>query len=267
MNRKSYYQKIYISDKLKNQLSQMSHFPLTIVDAPSGFGKTTAVREYLKENLPDCADQYWYTCLSESPSIAWAGICDLFSKINCEMAKNLKKLGFPTLDTLMYISAFFKDLNCNNEIYLIVDNFQLLKSDILQELISIFSMHGNPRLHMIFITQNFRITSHTTFHNNYIHTIESSTFFFDKESTAYLFKMEGIRLNDSELDYVYTSTEGWISALRLQISNYIQTGSFDYTADIDHLVESAIWNQLTPKQQTCLVSLSVMDSLLPDKLQ
>ena len=204
--------------------------------------------------------QYWYTCLSESPSVAWAGICDLFSNVNNEMAKNMKKLGIPTLDTLMYISAYFKYFSCYEETFIVIDNYQLLKSDILQELISLFSMHGCPHLHMIFITQHLGKKAQITFHNSHIHTIESSSFFFDKDSTANLFKMEGIRLNDHELNSVYTITEGWISALRLQISSYRQTGSFDYTADIDHLVETAIWNRLTPEQKACLVSLSVMDS-------
>lgn len=74
-----------------------------------------------------------------------------------------------------------------------------------------------------------------------------------------MLKMEGICLNDDELNSVYTSTEGWISALWIQISNYKQTGSFDNTSDIDYLVETAIWNRLTPEQKNCLVTLSVMD--------
>ncbi len=260
MQSKYYQQKIYLSDKLKSQLAQILYFPLTIVEAPSGFGKTTAVREYLNEALTEGARQYWYTCLSDNPSVAWAGICDLFSNVNNEMSKNLKKLGFPTMETLMYISACFKDFSCLKETYIVVDNFQLPKSNILQELMSIFSMHGSSHLHMIFITQHLVVKAQITFHNTFIHTIESSVFFFDKDSTANLFKMEGIRLNDDELNSVYASTEGWIAALRLQISNFKQTGTVDYTADIDHLVEIAIWNRLTPEQKKCLVSLSIMDS-------
>ncbi|MDF3004496.1 MAG: ATP-dependent transcriptional regulator, MalT-like, LuxR family [Oscillospiraceae bacterium] len=260
MQSKPYHKKIFLSDSIKRELAQISNFPLTVVQAPSGFGKTTAVREYLKESLSGGAKKYWYTCLNESPSVAWAGICDLFSDINNETAKNLKKLGFPTVDTLMYISACFKNFSCSEETYIVIDNYQFLKSDILQELMSIFSMHGSPHLHMIFITQHLGKKAQITFHNTYIHTIESYAFFFDKDSTANLFKMEGIYLNEHELNSVYTSTEGWISALRLQISNYRQTGSFDYTADIDHLVETAIWNRLLPDQKTSLVSLSIMES-------
>ena len=56
-------QRYYFSDKLKRQLALIAHHPLTIVEAPSGFGKTTVIREYLKENLPQGATEYWYTCL------------------------------------------------------------------------------------------------------------------------------------------------------------------------------------------------------------
>ena len=248
-----------MSDKLKSQLAQIPFYSLTVVDAPAGFGKTTAVREFLRENLSEDARQYWYTCLSETPSVAWAGICDLFSNVSSDLAKNLSKSGFPTIDSIIYLSSIFKGINCTKETYLVIDNLQLINSDILQELISIFSMHGNPNLHIIIITQHLG-KARITFHNTDIHTIDSSAFFFDKESISALFKMEGIRLNDDELNSVYASTEGWISALRLQISNYKQTGSFDYTHDIDRLVETAIWNRLTPEQKNCLVSLSVMES-------
>lgn len=39
----------YFSNKLKRKLEQIPHYALTVVEAQSGFGKTTAVREYLKK--------------------------------------------------------------------------------------------------------------------------------------------------------------------------------------------------------------------------
>ena len=55
--------KYYFPRQLKEQLAKISQHPVTVLEAPSGFGKTTAVREYLKEKLPEGARQYWYTCL------------------------------------------------------------------------------------------------------------------------------------------------------------------------------------------------------------
>lgn len=250
----------YFSDKLRRQLDQISQHPLTIVEAPSGFGKTTAVREYLKEKLTDGACEYWYTCFGESASMAWMGICELFSNINARVAEDLKNLKMPTMDTLFYITSYLRDIQCQAETYFVVDNYQLVNCDIPRELIGVFSLHGNPKLHMIFITQQLEAKQQISIHNNNIHTIDASSFFFDREGTASLFRLEGIRLTEDELEKIFMSTEGWVSAIRLQMINFIETGSFDLAADIEQLVEKAIWNNLTEKEKDFFLTVSVLDS-------
>ncbi len=253
--------KYYFSGRLKRQLNQISHHSLTIVEAPSGFGKTTAVKEYLKENLSHNACEYWYTCLGESVSVAWLGICELFSNVNVKVADDLKNLKMPTMDTLFYMTSYLRDFSCQTETYLVVDNYQLVNCDIPRELISVFSMHGNPKLHMIFITQQLEAKQQISIHNNNIHTINASAFLFDREDTVRLFRMEGIRLTDDELKKILMSTEGWVSAIRLQIKNFLEIGFFDLTTtDIGQLVEKAIWNRLTPEEKAFFLLVSVLDS-------
>lgn len=252
--------KYYFSEKLKRQLDQISRHPLTIVEAPSGFGKTTAVREYLKEKISHGACEYWYTCLGESATMAWLGICELFSNVNVKVADDLKNMQMPTMDTLFYMTAHLRDIKCQTETYLVVDNYQLVNCDIPHELISVFSMHGNPKLHMIFITQQLEVNQQVSIHNNNIYTFDASSFFFDREGTASLFHMEGIRLADDELEKIFMSTEGWVSAIRLHMINFIETGSFDPAADIEQLVERAIWNNLTPEEKDFFLSVSILDS-------
>ena len=111
-------QKYYFSDKLKRSLSQMSQYPLTVVEAPSGFGKTTAVREYLHNEHPD-AVRAWHTCLGEPSAVAWAAICELFAAVNRKAADQLKSLNMPKMDTLHYIEATLKSLQCQRETYLV----------------------------------------------------------------------------------------------------------------------------------------------------
>ena len=250
----------YFSAKLSRQLAQIQRHPLTIVEAPSGFGKTTAIREFLKNNLSVGAREYWYTCLGEPASMAWKGICELFSNIDKEIAANMIRLEMPTMETLIYIAALFRDLQCEEETYLVIDNYQLVKCDIPRELMSAFSMHGCSKLHMIFITQQLGTRQQFMIYTDDIYTLTSSAFFFDREGTANLFRMEGIRLTDRELDYVYRGTEGWVSAIRLQIINYEENGTFDSSDGIESLVEMAIWNKLTVLEKEFLLSVSVMDS-------
>jgi LuxR family maltose regulon positive regulatory protein len=253
-------QKYYFSDKLKRQLAQITYYPLTVVEAPSGFGKTTAVREYLRETLLPDTREYWYTCLGESAALSWAGICSLFANLSPALAEDLKSLNMPSTDGLYDLAARLRNVPCETETYLIIDNYQLVDCYAPRELINAFSMHGNPNLHMIFITQQLESMRQTSVHNDNIYSIGASSFFFDRAGTASLFRMEGIRLSDEELEKLYMSTEGWVSALRLQIINFKETGSFAFNADIEQLVENAIWNKLLPEEKDFLLSVSVLES-------
>ena len=47
MAKKKIHPQYYFSPRIQKQLALIPRYPLTVVEAPSGFGKTTAVREYL----------------------------------------------------------------------------------------------------------------------------------------------------------------------------------------------------------------------------
>ena len=252
-------QEYLFPDKLKNQLCQIMKYPLTIVEAPSGFGKTTAIKEYLRSEQAQSVSE-WYTCLGESATFAWLNICELFSIVDGKIAEEMKNLKVPTVDTMFYIREYLKVLKCTKKTYLVIDNYHLIKFTIHRDLINLFSMHNDPNLHIIFITQQLDCGQRPNVHNNNIFTIDASFFYFDKEGIASLFRMERLRLNEHELDNVYKNTEGWISAIRLQIINYKKTGSFICSAGIEQLVETAVWNRLMEVEKDFLLRVSVFDS-------
>lgn len=252
--------KYYFSENLKKQLAQISYYPLTIIKAPSGFGKTTAIREYLNENLSYGAHEYWYTCLGESSSVTWSCICELISNINVKVADDLRNLKMPTKDTLNYMLSYIKKLQCNNETFIVVDNYQLINCDISHELIQVFSSHTNANLHMIFITQEFDSKLQPLINSENIHRIESVNFIFDRKGIVNLFHIRGYHLTEEEVDKIYISTEGWIAAIRLQMLSFIRTGSLTSPFDIELLVENTIWNNFDIEEQEFLLSVSVLAS-------
>lgn len=250
----------YFSNKLKRKLEQIPHYALTVVEAQSGFGKTTAVREYLKNNLAHGACEYWYTCLGESELAAWSGICDLLAKVDNKVAQDLRNLSMPTVDTLFYLTTYLREINCQAETYLVIDNYQLINCGIPRELLGAFSLHGNPNLHLVCITQPLKASQRVSFHNSNILSIDASALFFDQKDIASLFRMEGVRLTDEQVENVYISTGGWVSAICLQIINYKETGAVALTNNIEQLVENAIWKKLAHNERDFLLAVGVLDS-------
>ena len=252
--------KYYFPKELKKRLDRISQYPVTVVEAPSGFGKTTAIKEYLSEDFHGSIQKYWYTCLGEPMFETWMGICDLFSNIDAKAADDLKSLKEPAMDTLFYMRQYLRSIHCYAETYLVVDNFQLADCAIPSELINTFSMHGNPNLHIIFIAQKLEPEKLMSVYNNNIYTISTSFFLFDKKGIISLYRMEGTHITDSEAQEVLTSTEGWVAAVRLQMLGFMKNGSFTFTSDLERLVESAVWNYLTPIEKKFLLSVSILDS-------
>jgi len=263
MNNKSVdiREQYYLPEQLKKQLSKILHYPLTIVEAPSGFGKTTAIHEYMKVNLPSDAHEYWYTCLGDPTVKMWNGICRLLGYADSEIADQLMKLEFPTTDSISEIAELIREIRCDITMYLIIDNYQILDSVAPKELLSAFAMQGRgSKLHLIFITQQLNLQQQTSLRHSLAHIIPASDFFFDKSSTIRLLKLAGIRLTEEELESIHTTTEGWVSALRLQIINYQKNNCFEYNVDIEHLVEAAIWTKLSSEEKDFLLAVSVLDS-------
>lgn len=252
-------QKYYFPDKLKKQLNKIPMYPLTVIEASGGFGKTSAVREYLRNEHPN-SDCEWYTCLGESGNESWAGICQLFAGISNEVYNDMKSLDIPIMDTLHYIRKCLKKLKCRKESYLIIDNYHLADFDIRRDLINIFSMHEVPNLHVIFITRQLNNRWNISTCNDNIHIIDSRSLYFERNDISGLFQMEGIQLNDDEVESIFKCTDGWISAIRLQMLNYMETGSIAGTAGIECLVETVVWNECAHTEKEFMVTMSVFDS-------
>ena len=233
---------------------------MTIIEAPSGFGKTTAVREYLYRYHSKTAYHYWYTVLGEPEDKSWQNIFRLFENIDAITSERLLNIGMPNLENLPDIAEVIRNIDCNCETFFVIDNFQMMKNDVTREMLKVFSIHGCENLHLIIITQQIDAENYSIVNNNCIHSVDSECFFFNKNDIMAYYKSAGISITPNQLDKVFKRTEGWVAALYLQMLSYIETGSFENATGINKLIEVAIWNRLSKREQEFLLSLSVFDS-------
>ncbi len=251
----------YFPKLLKGQLAQILNYPLTLVEAPSGFGKTTAVKEYLEQAIFQTTNVYWYTCLGEPAYKAWDGICNIIASIDKDIINKMKKLGIPGKDTIYDMIELLRGILFEEETVLVIDNYQLIQNEFLDTLNNVLSNDFNSNFHIVIITQPPKKRStFTTVYNPSKLLIDRSYFLFSKEDTNFFFKQSGIRLSGEELDCIWQSTEGWAAALSLQKKNYLEKGSFGNAIGIEGLLETAIWNRMSRQEQDFLLSLSLFDS-------
>ena len=245
---------------LMETLSRLLHYPVTLVTAPSGAGKTTSVRFFLKEREEAGTRVLWYTAFGETPDTAWERICGLLAKVDVETAAQLRALDFPVRQTLSALAELTPRLRCPQETVLVVDNAQMLKCSVPYELLSALALHGCPQFHLVVITQSAMKTPPTPMSSAGILFLDADTFFFRRQDVADYFLLNGAPLGQAELEQVMENTSGWAAALRLQLLGYRQTGQIQRENGIGRLLRTALWEPLPLLAKHFLLAFSHMEN-------
>lgn len=83
---------LYFPERITEAMNKIFDYPLTIVEAPMGYGKTTAVREHLGNAHTNIL---WQRVHDSSINGFWDRFCRLFGEVDFDLSHKLLQLGFP----------------------------------------------------------------------------------------------------------------------------------------------------------------------------
>lgn len=249
---------LYFSERITEVMKDIYDHPLTIVEAPMGYGKTTAVSESL--NKAD-ADVLWQRVYDSSTTGFWKGFCRLFNQLDNARAESLLQLEFP-YDNVMLQEALnlIEDMEIPEDTVLVIDDYHLVDSMDVNYFFESLVKNKIINLHIVLSAR------YTKFQNldemklkGYLHHITKETLEFTPDEIAKYYKKCGISIKDTEAKNLYSYTEGWISALYLFMLNFLEEGNFSNTADINNLIERAIFASFSEDIKEFLITLCAFD--------
>ena len=251
---------LYFPDRVMNRLGLIKSYPVTIVEAPSGFGKTTAVRAFFNQHENQRISVYWHTFLGEAFSVSWKSLCELFMRVDRESADRLMELGTPDENSVPLITEILENTECSEETYIILDNFQDMQIPFARRLLEAFTKHGGDKLHVVIVTQQLSMEGAlATYQNHTVNRVVAEDLQFTKDDVAAYYKQAGLRITPEQLDSVYSRSDGWIAALYWQLLAFVQTGNFG-SEDMEKLIHTAMWGKLSVDEKNVLLTLSVFPS-------
>ena len=236
----------YYSGRLKRKLNQLRTVPAAVVEAPSGYGKTTAIRDFLDSGSPNqSAAVYWFSAAEETPATGFHRFCLEIDKIDRNAGRRLLSIELPNAANVGEACDAIRSIECTKETWLVIDNFQFLQAALPTSFFRTLIDHGCSGLHIIMITQLLPRDVLAVLSGQGSLRITSADLRLNSEDIRRYYSSAGVSLSSDEADKISASTEGWIIAVYLQLCAYFETGSISDIPAIQVLMERLIWDTLT----------------------
>jgi LuxR family maltose regulon positive regulatory protein len=239
---------------------------LTLVSAPAGAGKTTAVSAWAQsahrqgrtfgwlsldegDNTPERFLDYLLACLEEGGMLADTGETTTFDQALAELIRELVAL--------------------RREVILILDDYHHIQNPPIHTALQYLVDHAPPSFHLVMLTRSdpplelarLRVAGQLA-------EIRMEHLRFSAaEAGAFLEKSAGVSLTDSDVAALNARTEGWIAGL--QMAAISLRGAADPAAFVaafagshryvfDYLIEQVL-NRQTPAVREFLLKTSVLE--------
>ncbi len=255
---------LFHSQRLMHALSVIHAKPVSFIHAPMGYGKTVAVREYLREHN---VQAIWVSVLTQDQRAFWQDFCcALRRSLPKEIAilEALEKLGYPS-DAVKMDTArgMFARLQFPSNTVLVFDDVHILPESKAEQLVQLCLLLVRQSLFppIVFISRHSPgQTLAEPLLKGLIKEVEPALFVYNKEEIQAYFKQCGIPLNEKDATQLLKTTGGWISALYLYMLHYSQHGKLSAPTELTALLASQVFDTLQNEARHLLLVLSPLES-------
>lgn len=252
---------IYISERLQECLRQITYCTLTTVVAPMGYGKTTAVNWFLTEKShKEKINTIRISVYSDNLAIFWKSIQDAFDYAGFNFLKEYPYPNDPASGSLL-VDAVCHELGGVIPTYIFLDDFHLMTDRRVTEFICLLVGRLPDNVHMIIASRDrFLPAGEILRLGNKVHQIGIGNLRLNHtELSVYAHKC-GTELTASQIDQLLYSSEGWFSAIYLNLRTFSEQGILaDNDSDIYTMFRSAMIDPLKEDQREFLAVMGLAD--------
>jgi len=246
-------------------------YPMVIVCAGAGYGKTSAVHDFAQEYQAATA----WVQLSERDNVGgrfWENFTHSMLKVNKPFADAIGKLGFPDTAEKMnqYNMLLHKYVPITKRIA-VLDDFHFIENPAVIRFVE-ESLRTMPEGTVPFIiarsTPRINIAAYIS--SDRIFNVNEDELRFTESELAQYFRGQGVSLTPDSLRGIMQDTEGWAFAVNLIAHSYKKAPGYEgyvrsaMKSNIFRLMETEIWEGMSERLQSFLVRLSLIDHLSVD---
>lgn len=271
MNYYSHLNDIFISERLKRRLNEISSYPITTVIAPMGFGKTTAMNWWSKRQVKSQADSVILRQIIVTNSITdfWMGFCRAFKGYPV-LNEQMKALGYPQDASAISMLAELLDdalSPSTSQIYIVMDDLHILQQKPLVPMLLFLSRSLPDSVHIILLSRNQIFSEEERMRlGNLLGEITADDLRLSSQELAVYARFCELEVSAQEINDLATRSEGWISMVYLNFKAYAQNGYWlSSSTDIFTLIDQVLLEPLPERQREFLILIGIADEFTADQ--
>ena len=260
--RKPSFNTIYISERVQECLRPIARCALTTVVAPMGYGKTTAINWFLAEKTKGGkAVAIRLSIYSEKLPMLWRSAQDAFRFAGLDV---LSAFDFPTGEaaaTLVLEELCRAFSSGKTAYYLFLDDFHLLRDERAVRFLCRISARLPDNAHLIVASRDrFLPAGEIVRLGGNLHQIGMEHLRLNHTELAVYAHRCGAELSEQQLEALLRSSEGWFSAIYLNLRALSERGRLpDASSDIFEMFTAAMIDPLPPGRQEFLAVMGLAD--------
>ncbi|MBP2637810.1 MAG: ATP-dependent transcriptional regulator [Firmicutes bacterium] len=250
---------LYMRKSIVQALDNIWEYPLIVVEAPMGYGKTTAVKEYLSDSK---AEVLWQMLTDDSATGFWNGLSRSIRKLDPVGADTLARLGVPGNSSFLAESIrIMAAIEFPARTVIVFDDYHLLYSGDIDRFIELLVKSEIPNLHIVIVSRSvFGENTTELVLKGYCHVIEKTCFELSRSEIVEYCRLNGVKLSAEQADFMVSYTEGWISAVYLCILGFLQDKRIERQASLYELIEKVVYRRCSAEIRELLLNICIFDS-------
>lgn len=259
-------EKLLARPEVDRQLERLFEVPLTLLRTPMGFGKTTALREFLRDRN---IEPVWLSLLGSGGSLAycWERLAAQVGRRAPELGDHLAHLGFPgDPSQLAKVVGLLSSHSYDAPVVAVVDDYHLVDCPRTAELITLLAAERTTNLHIVLLARETPTLPVTDLVGRSLcHLIGQEALRLTDEETAAYFALLGQPADPDTLRRAHDWTGGWISGLYLLwrgMSNGLPMGRGE---DLNQLLETGVYHAYDRETRDFLIKLAQLDAVTPEQ--
>ena len=252
---------IYISERLQESLRPISRCALTAMIAPMGYGKTTAVNWYLEEHAKAGPLRVIrISVYSDNLAIFWRSAQDAFARAGLALLRD-----YPCPADAAGGSLLADDL-CHElagevPCYLFIDDFHLLTDRRVTAFLCTLASRLPANVHLIIASRDrFLPAAEVVRLGARVYQLGTEQLRLNHTELAVYAHRCGTELSDAQVEALLYSSEGWFSAVYLNLRTLSERGALpDRDSDIFTMFTAAMIDPLSQRQREFLAAMGLAD--------